>query len=289
MTVKGNIQSAKQDLSNLEQQIAVYVLAHPNEVLNMNVQELAAASKTSAATVSRFARRLNFSSYNKLKIQLSADLMAESPDAKLYEEIEQGESLYAIKTKLLNNAERSLRETVDQIKPDSVNALVEILHSTKRILLFGVGASYLVAQNIAQKWSRLGYACVASDDLNQILPLVVTTSPKDSVLWLISNSGESPEAVLAAKLSQKAGVPVITTTKIGVNALSKLSDISIQTSQPMESSVRIAATQSLHAQFMLVDIVYYTFFSRYYTQSSKNVKASRAAIEAYKQSMRDGF
>ncbi|WP_179394262.1 MurR/RpiR family transcriptional regulator [Lacticaseibacillus absianus] len=289
MSVRGNIQNASHELSTTENQIADYVLAHPNEVLNMSVQDLAKASGTSASTVSRFARRLNFGGYNELKLQLSADLTAVDNDSALYEEIQRDESLYAIKSKLLNNAERSLRETVDQIRPERVEEVITRLQKCRQILLFGVGASYLVIENIAQKWSRLGYACVASDDPNQILPLIVTTNPKDSVLWLVSNSGESPEVVLAAQLAKEAGVPIITTTKMGTNTLSRLGDVSVQTSQPMESSTRIAATQSLHAQFMLIDIVYYAFVSKHYTNASKNVNISRKAIETYKQSMHNGF
>lgn len=289
MTVRGNIQSADEELSDTEKQIAKFILAHPSEVVKMSVQELAKRSGTSPSTVSRFARHLRFSGYSELKLQLSADLTADDQDASLYEEIKSNESLRAIKSKLLNNAERSIRETVDQIHPESVTAFVNQLQKTKQILLFGVGASYLVVENIAQKWSRLGYACVFSDDLNQILPLVVTTDPKDSVLWLVSNSGESPEAVLAAQVAKDAHIPLITTTKIGINSLSNLGDINLQTSQPMESSIRIAATQSLHAQFMLIDILYYSFVSKHYQTAKRNVTISREAIQRYKDTMRKGF
>lgn len=67
----------------------------------MSVQDLAKASGTSASTVSRFARRLNFGGYNELKLQLSADLTEADSDSVLYEGIQRDESLYAIKAKLL--------------------------------------------------------------------------------------------------------------------------------------------------------------------------------------------
>lgn len=289
MSVRGNIEGAKHDLSAAEARIADFVLAKPESVLNMNVQALAKAAGVSASTVSRFSRRLQFSSYNDLKLQLSADVTSDTSDGAMYEEIKKGEDLRSIKAKLLNNAERSLQETVDQIRPENVEAVLNALENARQILLFGVGASYLVASNIAQKWSRLGFACVVSDDLNQILPLVVTTNANDSVLWLISNGGESPEPVLAAKQAKAAGVTVITTTKMGDNSLTRAGDISIQTSQPIEGNVRVAATQSLHAQFMLVDIVYYAFVSRHYTSARRKVQVSRDVTQAYKQAMRKGF
>jgi DNA-binding MurR/RpiR family transcriptional regulator len=289
MTVKGNIENVKDDLSSTELMIASYILNHQSEVVNMSVHTLADKSETSAATVSRFARHISFKNYNELKMQLSADLTANNTDTKLYEEIHQDEDLYAIKEKLLYNAQQSIKETVDLVKPETINDLVSTLKQSKQILLFGVGASYLVALNISQKWSRLGHFCVANDDLNQILPLIVNGDKKDSVLWLISNTGESPEVILAAKNARKNGMKVVTLTKLGTNSLSKLADISIQTSQPMESSIRIAATQSLHAQYMLVDIVYYAYVSKFYGLSEERINDSRAAVNDYKKSMRDGF
>ena len=172
---------------------------------------------------------------------------------------------------------------------NTVQTIIDLIHRSRQILLFGVGASYLSVQNIAQKWSRLGYACHFSDDLNLFLPVAATADPKHTLTWFISNSGESPEAVLGAKLAKKAGLPVIATTKLGSNALTHYADIVIQTSQPMEAPNRFAATQSLHAQFMLIDILYYAYVSRYYDAAKKQTDDSKAAVTAYKEFMRHGF
>jgi len=289
MTVRGNIENIKHSLSSTELQIASYILEHQSDVINMNVHKLAAESNTSASTVSRFARHISFNNYSELKVQLSADLTVDSNDPNLYEEIHKNEDLYSIKEKLLHNAQESIKETVDLVKKDTIDELVEQLRKSKQIILFGVGASFLVAENIAQKWTRLGHFCVANDDLNQVLPLIVNGDKEDSILWLVSNSGESPEVILAADQARKNGMKVVTLSKLGSNSLSKNADISIQTSQPMESSIRIAATQSLHAQFMLVDIVYYAYVSKYYDVSKDRINVSRTAVSEYKKSMRDGF
>ncbi|WP_127849777.1 MurR/RpiR family transcriptional regulator [Lacticaseibacillus hulanensis] len=289
MTVRGNFQGALDGLASAERRVAEYVLDNPETVLSMNVQELAAAAETSAATVSRVVRRLNFAGYNELKLQLAADLSNGQDDASLDDAIRQNEDLHSLKAKLLANAERSLRETVDQVHDDNLDLVLPLLHGARHLLIFGVGASYLVAQNIAQKWSRLGYACTVSDDLNVFLPPAMATDPDNAVVWFVSNSGESPEAVMAAKLAHSAGLPVIATTKIGQNSLTKYADYTLQTSQPVEGHHRFAATQSLHAQFMLVDIVYYAFVSRYYEEAARSVSVSREAVAEYKRSLRNGF
>ncbi|WP_054677411.1 MurR/RpiR family transcriptional regulator [Lacticaseibacillus sharpeae] len=289
MSVKGNFLGAANDLAVAERRVAEYIVENPEVVLTMNVQELAAAADTSAATVSRVVRRLNFPGYNELKLQLATDISNGADADNVDDAIRPNEELHSLKTKLLANAERSLRETVDQVHEGDLAAILPLLHGARQLLLFGVGASYLVAQNIAQKWSRLGYACTVSDDLNVFLPPAMATDPKDAVVWLVSNSGESPEAVLAAKLAQKAGLRVIATTRIGQNSLVKYADYTLQTSQPREGQHRFAATQSLHAQFMLIDIVYYYFVSRYYDESARSVNVSREAVAEYKRSLKNGF
>lgn len=78
MSVKGNYQSTRSELSETEKKIVDYVMAHSQAVLTMSVHDLAKAAGTSPASVSRAARRLQFSGYNELKMQLAADLKGDT-------------------------------------------------------------------------------------------------------------------------------------------------------------------------------------------------------------------
>ncbi|WP_225353519.1 MurR/RpiR family transcriptional regulator [Lacticaseibacillus thailandensis] len=182
MTVKGTIASMGDELSVAEHKVAEYILQFPENVLLMNGQQLAQAAGTSAPTVSRLVKHLGFKTYTQLKVQLSADQGAGTDEFDGDEEIRADESLHSITTKLLKNAERSLHETIDQVHEDTINNLVKQLEQADIILCFRVGASYLVAQNIAQKWSRIGCNVIASDDLNQLLPSVVDSNKKNPLL-----------------------------------------------------------------------------------------------------------
>ena len=94
---------------------------------------------------------------------------------------------------------------------------------------------------------------------------------------------------MPARMAQKSGLKVVTMTKIGNNSLSKYANIAVQTSQPLEGNYRFAATQSLHAQFMLVDVIYYAFVSRYYKTAKQSAIISRDAAAEYKRALRDGM
>ncbi|KRL87004.1 MurR/RpiR family transcriptional regulator [Lacticaseibacillus pantheris] len=286
MTVKGTITSMRDDLSGAERKVADYIVHNPENVLAMNGHQLASAAGTSAPTVSRLVKRLGFDTYTQLKVQLGADQGAGAGEFNGDEEIRAHESLKSITTKLLQNAERSLHETIDQVRDDDVNLLVTKLEQADLILCFGVGASYLVAQNIAQKWSRIGSDVIASDDLNQILPLAVNKQKK-IVFWFISNSGESPEAVMGARMARQQGVTTVALTKLGDNSLVRNADIVVQTSQPAEATIRFAATQSLHAQFMLIDTIYYAYVSKHYDDAKQRITDSRSLLAEYKRRFMD--
>ena len=289
MSVEGNILSARAELSEAEDRLATYVLAHPDLVLGMNVKQLAKAAGTSPSTVSRFARRVQFPGYNELKLQLSFDRNNPSTAVTIDPEIKANETLTNIAAKLQQNADRSLHETVEAVQPDELAKLLRWLKRAEQVVCFGMSASYLVAQDIVQKWSRLGVNCLATDDLNQLLPLAAARDGEKKLFWFVSNSGETPEVLIGSRLVQEAGGKVVALTTLGANSLSRRADIVMTTSAPLEANVRFAATQSLHAQLMLVDIIYYAYVSRNYPQAKGAIVASRQIVDDYKNVFRAGF
>ncbi|GEL13275.1 transcriptional regulator [Lapidilactobacillus concavus DSM 17758] len=284
MSVRGRILNAKGDLSEAEAKVADYILKHQQQVLKMTIKQLAKASNSSPASVIRLTKRLDIDSFTTLRILLSSDLTKNHSDPKDNADITKNEQLSSIKEKLLSSALQSIRETTDQVNEDEVDHLVSAIIHSQRLFIFGIGASYLAVENISQKWNRIGYPTVADNDLNALLPKVINAG-KNDVLWIISNSGESPEVLLAAQTAKEKGVKVASLTRFGNNSLAKLSDISVHTSQPMESPNRIAATNSLLAQFMLIDIIFYFFVSKSFDKSAKALDASHRVVRDYKQSL----
>lgn len=117
--------------------------------------------------------------------------------------------------------------------------------------------------------------------MNDLLPIVANAGIEDS-LWVVDNSGETPEAIYAAQIAKERKVPIITMTKKGSNTISELGDVEIHTSQPIELPGRIAATDSLLLQFMAIDIIFYDFVSRNYESSISQLNQSAKLVKDYK-------
>ncbi|WP_025085717.1 MurR/RpiR family transcriptional regulator [Companilactobacillus paralimentarius] len=283
MSVRGRILNSQSELSAAERKVAEFILQNPNKTIQMTAVQLATASGSSPASVIRLTKHLEIDSFTTLKILLSSDLTKNQSDPKMNDDISY-EDLNSIKGKLLTSALESIRETTDQLNRGEVTRLVKAIIGSNQLFLFGVGASNLVAENISQKWNRIGYPTVADDDLNSLVPKLVNAK-KGGILWVISNSGESPEVLIAAKNAKKYNLKLVSLTRFGKNSLAKLSDIAVHTSQPKESPNRIAATNSLLAQFMIIDIIFYYFVSQTYDSSSKVLIDSHNAIEQYKRGL----
>lgn len=281
MPIFAKIQEQQEAFSKSELKIAQYILDQPQDVLEMTAQQLARAADSSSAAVIRLCKRLKVYGFPQLKIELSADLSGGELSRKIQPEVRENEEISSIKERLLVNTQNSLAETVEEIDDDQIYQLSQIVARSRRLLVLGIGVSNLVAQDIAQKWGSVGTIVIAFNNVNDLLPIVANAGIEDS-LWVVDNSGETPEAIYAAQIAKERKVPIITMTKKGSNTISELGDVEIHTSQPIELPGRIAATDSLLLQFMAIDIIFYDFVSRNYESSISQLNQSAKLVKDYK-------
>lgn len=281
MPIFAKIQEQQEAFSKSELKIAQYILDQPQDVLEMTAQQLARAADSSSAAVIRLCKRLKVYGFPQLKIELSADLSGGELSRKIQPEVRENEEISSIKERLLVNTQNSLAETVEEIDDDQIYQLSQIVARSRRLLVLGIGVSNLVAQDIAQKWGSVGTIVIAFNNVNDLLPIVANAGIEDS-LWVVDNSGETPEAIYAAQIAKERKVPIITMTKKGSNTISELGDVEIHTSQPIELPGKIAATDSLILQFMAIDIIFYDFVSRNYESSISQLNQSAKLVKDYK-------
>ena len=95
-----------------EKKIADYILDNKKAAVDMTVAELARASGTSDATVSRFCRRCGFKGYQDLKMALAKEVMEEERDSlQVSNEIDRGKLPQALQNILANKIEE-IRQTI---------------------------------------------------------------------------------------------------------------------------------------------------------------------------------
>lgn len=280
MSVIERIEGMKNELSRAELNLFQYIKENSEKVPSMTAKQLATATKISAPTVVRFAKKVGYRSFTDLKIQLSAESQ-QSTTKQGYADVAPNEPLESLKEKLSHNAQVTMQETITLMNDTLLMEAVKVLKKKERLFVAGVGASELIARDIQQKWSRIGKPVHLINDYNLLIPQLVNNK-KDAVLWLVSNSGHTPEIVSFAEVARDLGIPVITLTRFGSNPLAKIADISLQVSRSKEANQRSAATNSILAHFLAVEILFYLYISRT-SENAEKIYQSRKVIKDYRE------
>lgn len=284
MNFKSRVEATRKYLTISEKKVTDYILSNPQKAVQMGINNLAEASKTSAATVSRLVKSLQIDSYTTMKVMLSRDLAAqEESDTKDTQlDINANESFESISNKLIKNEIENLSQTQNLLNKKVCEEVVTKLIETNHIYVFGLGASSLAAKDIYQKWTRIGCNVTCEEDFHVLLTQIASATAK-STLWLISNSGETPECLYLANYAKQHHLFVITLTMFGQNSLLKIADLALTTCKPIEPDVRVGATNSIAGQFYVINVIFYLYFSHDFQNSAKAVEESRDLIKLYQQ------
>ncbi|CAI3445814.1 MurR/RpiR family transcriptional regulator [Enterococcus cecorum] len=275
MSVQSRIHLLDNKLTDVEKRIAAYILAHPDEVINATAKEIGEQTQSSAPSVVRFIKKIGYSSVNEFKLSINSE-KNEKREQK-YDDVNLADSFEVTKRKLCNNAILTLEETSEVLKQEQIKTIVQLLEEKEVLFVFGIGASSMIAEDIYQKWGRIGKIIFFEKDLH-ILTAMLSSHQANSAIWLVSNSGQTREVVKAAQIAKKINIPIIAQTMLGKNPLSKLADHLIQTSIPKEAFLRSAATNSLFAQLLVVDTIFYSFLQNN-EQYFEKIYNSRKLIE----------
>lgn len=268
------IESLMDQFSKSQKKIANFILAKPQDVIRMTVMDLAKVSDSSPTTVMRFCQTIHVDSFPTLKVEIASSLTQEKD---IHLEIKEDAPLELIKKKLLESSYQTMQDTMYLVSDEILSKAKKIIEKAEVLFTFGSGASYLVAENIAQKWNRIGKLVICSQNTH-ILTTTMTSCTKKAVLIVVSNSGETKEAILMQKMAKRNNISVISITSFGNNTLSHNADVAIQTARAIESEFRSAATSSLHAQFITIDLLFFYFVSNKTDDIIEKIKRTKENI-----------
>lgn len=263
------------ELTKTEQKIAHYVLDNPAKVISMSVQELVSAIPTSSASIVRFAKIFCPNGFADFKLKLSAE---SELNQKIYDELDPKDSIDDLKDKLSFRINQTLIRTNSILDDASLAQAIKILSQKETIVSFGIGASHLVAEDFQQKFFRIGKTVITNNDVHVISTILLAKKEQAAVL-IVSNSGETKEAINLARLAKQNKIPIIVLTHKNESVLAKISDVVLIHDDSTEnSSLRSAATTSLIAQFYAIDLLYYSYFKLDFSKHVKEIISSQKFI-----------
>ena len=198
-------------LSPSEKAIASYVLDHPSDVATMTVRDLAAETGTSPASVSRFARTLDYRTYSDMRLALGISISRASgeekaADGKIALDDIEGSIKYVLSHKV-----KELAETTSLIDSNDFAAVVNLLHNADLVLVAGVGNTINMGANAAFKLSQVGVRAICPSSTEAMASTAASLTEND-VLLVISTSGYSKRLVNIFDSAEDSNTPIVMIT-----------------------------------------------------------------------------
>lgn len=277
-----SLQAILDELKPSERKVAEFILKQPEDVVKLSVQKLAELSGVSEATIIRLARSLNMKGYQELKLRIAGDLNKQTAGVGSYQEIMMEGSVESIMQAVSWNNVQSIQDTLSVLSSEEVKRAADAMSRARKIDVYGVGASAVIADDIKQKLSRINLWCEAYSDFHAQLTSAVNLTQQD-VAFGISYSGQTEDIIQSLTEAKQQGATIISLTKFGSSPVADLASIRLFTSS-VEKSVRSGAMASRIAQLNVIDILFIAMVSRKQEEVIPLLEKTRLAVSRTKRS-----
>ncbi|OAN32098.1 RpiR family transcriptional regulator [Plantibacter sp. H53] len=256
--VSTEVRARLDELRPSERRIAESLLADPGAFATRSVAEIAEEASTSTTTVVRFTRKIGYDRFKDFRHDLTEENLRErlalagtnvqSPD------IVAGDSLDDIVAKVAANESLSIADTAQALDTAALTRAVAAVAGARRVDIFGVGASSIVAVDLQRKLSRIGRVALEWPDPHAAWTAAAILD-EQAVAVAISHSGATADTVDYLRLAARSGATTIAITNHAESTLATSADIVLQTSA-RETAFRSGALGSRIAQLMVVDCLF---------------------------------
>ncbi|MCI8663493.1 MAG: MurR/RpiR family transcriptional regulator [Hungatella sp.] len=226
--ISGTICAFYEQFFDAEKKIADFIMENKKAVVDMTVAELARASGTSDATVSRFCRRCGFKGFQSLKMDLAKEVMREERDSlQVSNEITRGNLSQSLQN-ILANKMAEMTGTIGMMDTDNLEVILNVLEHARIIQFAAVGNTIPVAMDGAFKFNQLGLRSVSGSIWEAQAAHAYNLGPEDAVV-VISNSGTSKRLLALVRGAKENGAKIIVITNNESSPLARISDYKIIT------------------------------------------------------------
>lgn len=200
-------------LAPAEQRVGRLVLADPHSFARLPVRELAEKANVSKPTVVRFCRSMGYDGLADFKLKLAGNVAEGVP--YVHRSVDADDKTADVLVKVIDNSVAAFLQYRNAASPQAVEqavqAIVDTWRKKKRLEIYGVGNSGVVAQDAQHKFLRLGISSHASSDTH-LQVIGATMLAQGDCAILISNSGRTKDLLEVAQIAKNNGATIIAIT-----------------------------------------------------------------------------
>ncbi|MEV6772283.1 MurR/RpiR family transcriptional regulator [Nocardia sp. NPDC051030] len=278
--LRASVRALLPSMTPAMQRIAETVAADPAGCAELTVTRLAERTGTSEATVSRTARTLGYRGYPELRRALAALAASQEnmgPEALTVVEVD--DPLSTVIAKLAREERQVLADTAALLDVAQLGGAVEALAAARRIDVYGIAASGLVAIDLAQKLLRIGLIAHAHTELHLAVTSAVQLRAGD-VAIAISHSGSTIDVLEPLRRARENGATTVAVTSRPAGTIARTADHVLTTAAGQESALRPAAMGSRTSQLLVIDCLFIGVVQRTYDTARQGLIASHEALAA---------
>jgi DNA-binding MurR/RpiR family transcriptional regulator len=273
------IRASMPQLAPSERRVAEVALADPTGTSAKTIGELADAAATSQATVVRFAQALGFAGYPELRLALAAAAAAERMDGPRIVpggDISADDDIGTVIAKIGYLDSHAVQDTVDQLDQDTLREVVDRVVAARRIEIYGVGASSIIALDLQMKLHRIGRVSFAWIDHHVAVPSAALLTRRDVAIG-ISHSGATQDTIDALSEAHSHAATTVALTNFPHSPITSVADL-VLTTASRETTFRSGAIASRIAALTVIDCLFIAVAQRNFPSTQRALERTFAAV-----------
>lgn len=216
--LRSRISAEYDGLSRRLRQIAEFALAHPNDMALETVATIAERADVQPSSLIRFAKAFGFDGFSDMQRVFRARLVDRQPS---YTErirsidAENGDA-FATPDKTLSHFANAgilaLEHLKSEIRPETLEAALDLLEGAQSIHIVGQRRSFPVAAYLAYALSHLDRRTHLIDGIGGMTMQQARALTPEDVLLAVSYAPYSPETQAVVSAAAEAGTPIVALT-----------------------------------------------------------------------------
>lgn len=210
-------------LSDAEQHVYRYILAHAREIPSLSIHTLASLTHTSTATILRLCRKYGCRSFPEFKLRLEQELACSNDD-----------DIRSIGSTSHDLSYFFSRTITEPAFDDALNQAAALLADCSEIIFLGDGSSNIVCDYAAMYFSyQCRYASRVEDVRNYAPEFFFSSLPDNTCITALSVTGENSHIIHFLQRPHSRSLKIIAITDDKESMLAGIADVSISYNIPI--------------------------------------------------------
>lgn len=267
--------------------VARHVLDDPGAAARSTIVELAEQSQTSPATVTRFCRSLGFDGYAALRVAIATETgRAEAQGGDgwteyIGREITAEDSLEQVLGQVLTAEVAAMQNTAHGIDLAAVARAAEAIVAARRVDLYGIGSSALVASHLHMGLHRTGVPVWVWNEVHAALASAALLGSGD-VAFAVSHTGVTAETVEMLAEAGSHGALTVAVTGFANSPISEVADVTLGSAETSGSSSHSDVLAARHAQLLVADLLYLAVAQRTLGRTVSSFETTAQAVAGHR-------